>query len=58
MHREEGSYFTGLSNALGGGHEDRLIQNDDLRKEIDEIIGEIIMWYFSQKKNQMVIPSF
>ena len=50
---------TGLSNALGG-HEDRLIRNDDFRKEIDEIIGEIlgiIIWDFSQKKNQMVVPS-
>ena len=31
---------TGLSNSLGG-HEDKLIRNDDIRKEIDEIVGEV-----------------
>lgn len=31
---------TGLSNALGG-HEDQLIRNDLVRKEIDEVITEV-----------------
>ena len=31
---------TGLSNSLGG-HEDELIRNDDVRKEIDDIVGEV-----------------
>ena len=31
---------TGLSNSLGR-HEDELIRNDDIRKEIDEIVGEV-----------------
>ena len=35
---------TGLSNVLGG-HEDELIRNDDVRKEIDEIVGEDAMGF-------------
>lgn len=31
---------TGLSN-LFGGHEDELIRNDDVRKEIGKIVGEV-----------------
>ena len=31
---------TGISNALGG-HEDDQIRNDHVRKEIDEILGEV-----------------
>ena len=31
---------TGLSNSLGR-HEDELIRNDDVRKEIDEIVGKV-----------------
>ena len=45
-----------------GGHEDSLIRNDDLRKEIDEIIGEVfgdnnVGFQPEEEESEMVIPS-